>query len=215
MTVTVPGERSAGDGLHDVRDTLAPASGVGLAMSIAAPSLGNALVAEAALRAEVNRAAEVNRTELNHTDAASSDFASGDFASGDTAGSHAAGSDAAGESALRVIKRYSNRKLYDTKSSRYVTLPQIADLLRTGENVQIVDNRTKEDKTEVTLALIISEELRVSPRGIPLATLTALITRNSEALSADPSKIRRLEAEIHRLNDRLAELERRLAATRE
>lgn len=77
----------------------------------------------------------------------------------------------------RVIKRYSNRKLYDTRSSRYVTLPQIAELVRSGERVQIVDNRTKEDKTEITLALIISEELRVSPRGIPLETLTALIQR--------------------------------------
>jgi polyhydroxyalkanoate synthesis repressor PhaR len=127
--------------------------------------------------------------------------------------------DASAEAATpgRVIKRYSNRKLYDTKSSRYVTLPQIADLVRSGEHVQIVDNRTKEDKTEVTLALIISEELRVSPRGIPLATLTALITRQTNALLTlpDPTKIQGMEAEIHRLNDRLAELERHLASSRE
>jgi polyhydroxyalkanoate synthesis repressor PhaR len=57
----------------------------------------------------------------------------------------------------RVIKRYANRKLYDTRSSRYVTLPQIAELVRAGEDVQIIDNRTKENLTGVTLAQIIYE----------------------------------------------------------
>ena len=82
----------------------------------------------------------------------------------------------------RVIKRYSNRKLYDTKDSRYVTLLQIAELVRSGEEVQIIDNATKEDKTDVTLALIISEELKAKPRGIPLATLKALIRHRGEKL---------------------------------
>jgi polyhydroxyalkanoate synthesis repressor PhaR len=57
----------------------------------------------------------------------------------------------------RVIKRYANRKLYDTRDSRYVTLPQIAELVRAGEDVQIIDNRTKENLTSVTLAQIIYE----------------------------------------------------------
>lgn len=82
----------------------------------------------------------------------------------------------------RVIKRYSNRKLYDTRDSRYVTLLQIAELVRAGEDVQILDNATKEDKTDVTLALIISEELKARPRGIPLATLKALIRHRGERL---------------------------------
>lgn len=81
---------------------------------------------------------------------------------------------------MHVIKRYSNRKLYDTKSSRYVTLLQIAEMVRAGEDVRIVDNRSKEDKTEATLALIISEELKASPRGIPLATLRALIREGGD-----------------------------------
>jgi polyhydroxyalkanoate synthesis regulator protein len=48
-------------------------------------------------------------------------------------------------------------------------------MVRAGEDVQIIDNATKEDKTDVTLALIISEELKARPRAIPLATLKALI----------------------------------------
>jgi polyhydroxyalkanoate synthesis repressor PhaR len=82
----------------------------------------------------------------------------------------------------RVIKRYSNRKLYDTKDSRYVTLQQIGEMVRAGEEVQIIDNATKEDKTEVTLALIISEDLKTQPRSVPLGTLRDLIQERGERL---------------------------------
>jgi polyhydroxyalkanoate synthesis repressor PhaR len=82
----------------------------------------------------------------------------------------------------RIIKRYSNRKLYDTRESRYVTLLQIAEMVRAGEDVQIIDNASKEDKTEVTLALIISEELKSQPRSVPLGTLRDLIHQRGEKL---------------------------------
>jgi polyhydroxyalkanoate synthesis repressor PhaR len=84
--------------------------------------------------------------------------------------------------AKRVIKRYSNRKLYDTKDSRYVTLQQIGEMVRRGEDVQIIDNKTKEDKTEVTLALILSEDLKNKPRSVPLGTLRTLIQERGERL---------------------------------
>ena len=87
-----------------------------------------------------------------------------------------------GEKPRRVIKRYSNRKLYDTKDSRYVTLQQIGEMVRAGEEVQIIDNATKEDKTEVTLALIISEDLKAQPRSVPLGTLRDLIQERGERL---------------------------------
>lgn len=88
----------------------------------------------------------------------------------------------AGEKPRRIIKRYSNRKLYDTKDSRYVTLQQIGEMVRAGEEVQIIDNATKEDKTEVTLALIISEDLKAKPRSVPLGTLRDLIQERGERL---------------------------------
>ena len=59
---------------------------------------------------------------------------------------------------VRVIKRYANRKLYDTRESRYVTLDRIAEFVRNGEEVKILDNRSKNDLTKVTLAQIIYEE---------------------------------------------------------
>ena len=58
----------------------------------------------------------------------------------------------------KVIKRYTNRKLYDTVESRYVTLEEIAEMIKAGAEVKILDNRTKEDLTSVTLAQIIFEE---------------------------------------------------------
>jgi len=55
-------------------------------------------------------------------------------------------------------------------------------MIRNGEDVQIIDNATKEDKTDVTLALIISEELRNKPRAIPIPTLKALIRHRGEKI---------------------------------
>ena len=55
-------------------------------------------------------------------------------------------------------------------------------MVRAGEDVQIIDNATKEDKTEVTLALIISEELKSQPRSVPLGTLRDLIHQRGEKL---------------------------------
>ncbi len=89
------------------------------------------------------------------------------------------------ERPLRVIKRYSNRKLYDTKDSRYVTLLQIAEMVRGGEEVQIIDNNTKDDLTEVTLAQIIYEQQKAHSRSVPLQTLKELIHARTEKVLAD------------------------------
>src|SRR6185295_10150937 len=59
---------------------------------------------------------------------------------------------------------------------------QIGEMVRAGEEVQIIDNATKEDKTEVTLALIISEDLKSQPRSVPLGTLRDLIQERGERL---------------------------------
>ena len=85
----------------------------------------------------------------------------------------------------RVIKRYSNRKLYDTQDSRYVTLLQIAEMVRGGEEVQIIDNNTKDDLTEVTLAQIIYEEQKAHSRSVPLQTLKELIHQRTEKVLSD------------------------------
>ena len=57
----------------------------------------------------------------------------------------------------KVIKRYANRKLYDTERSCYVTLDEISQMIKEGDDVKVVDNKTKDDLTAVTLAQIIVE----------------------------------------------------------
>jgi len=64
----------------------------------------------------------------------------------------------------RTIKRYANRKLYDTRDSRYVTLDHIAAMVRAGDDVRVVDNTTRGDLTTATLAQIIFEEEKKTPR---------------------------------------------------
>ncbi len=82
----------------------------------------------------------------------------------------------------RVIKRYANRKLYDTQRSRYVTLEQIADMIRGGDDVKIVDNNSKEDLTSVTLAQIIFEEEKNKKSFLPLGALRNIIQSGGESL---------------------------------
>jgi polyhydroxyalkanoate synthesis repressor PhaR len=82
----------------------------------------------------------------------------------------------------RIIKRYANRKLYDTQHSRYVTLEQIADMVREGEDVRIVDNTTKEDLTSVTLAQIILEEEKRKKSFLPLAAMRHIIQTGGESI---------------------------------
>ncbi len=79
----------------------------------------------------------------------------------------------------KVIKRYTNRKLYDTEESRYVTLEEIAQMIKGGAEVKIVDNRTKEDLTSVTLAQIIFEEEKKTSK-MSLDTLRNLIRHGGE-----------------------------------
>jgi polyhydroxyalkanoate synthesis repressor PhaR len=75
----------------------------------------------------------------------------------------------------RIIKRYANRKLYDTEHSRYVTLDQISEMIRNGDDVKIVDNKTKEDLTTVTLAQIIFEEEKKQRSFLPLSAMRNII----------------------------------------
>ncbi|MBI5542965.1 MAG: transcriptional regulator [Deltaproteobacteria bacterium] len=82
----------------------------------------------------------------------------------------------------KIIKRYTNRKLYDTVESRYVTLDEISEMIKAGAEVRIVDNRSKEDLTSVTLAQIIFEEEKKRSK-MPLGMLRDIIRHSGETLS--------------------------------
>lgn len=79
-----------------------------------------------------------------------------------------------------VIKKYGNRRLYDTRASRYVNLDDIAGLIRKGKEVRVLDATTGEDLTRVTLTQIITEDAKEKPTGLPLELLRELIVASDQ-----------------------------------
>ena len=79
-----------------------------------------------------------------------------------------------------VIKKYGNRRLYDTAGSRYVNLDDIAALIREGKDLKVVDAKTGQDLTRVTLTQIITEDAKEKPTGLPLELLRQLIIASDE-----------------------------------
>jgi polyhydroxyalkanoate synthesis repressor PhaR len=109
----------------------------------------------------------------------------------------------------KVIKRYTNRKLYDTVESRYVTLDEIAQMIKGGAEVKIIDNRSKEDLTSVTLAQIIFEEEKKRSQ-MPLGVLREIIRHGGDAVAGFYN-----EKVGQRINDRLGEVKSRAEQLRE
>ena len=89
-------------------------------------------------------------------------------------------------STARTIKRYANRKLYDTRDSRYVTLDHIAAMVRAGDDVRVVENTTRADLTTATLAQIIFEEEKKTPR-LSVAGLRKIIQGGMPGAGAPPA----------------------------
>jgi len=100
-------------------------------------------------------------------------------------GNPASGKASDAPTAARIIKRYANRKLYDTRDSRYVTLQQIGEFVRDGQDVKIIDNTSKEDLTSATLAQIVYEAEKNNPetaKAGTMGTLRDLIQNSGEKL---------------------------------
>jgi len=83
-----------------------------------------------------------------------------------------------------LIKRYPNRKLYDTKAKQYITLDGIADLIRQGDEVQVIDHATGEDLTALTLAQIILDQEKEEGGLFPHSTLMNWIRVGGNRLNA-------------------------------
>jgi polyhydroxyalkanoate synthesis repressor PhaR len=80
-----------------------------------------------------------------------------------------------------VIKKYENRRLYDTGASRYINLDDVARMVREGVDVQVVDARSGEDLTRVVLTQIIMEDAKGRESGPPLDLLRQLIVASDRA----------------------------------
>ena len=106
---------------------------------------------------------------------------------------------------MPIIKRYPNRKLYDTESKKYVTLDGISDLIRQGQEVQVLDHATGEDLTTLTLTQIIFEQEKKQSGFLPRSVLTGLVRAGGQkistirhSLTSPLDLIRHAESEIDR-----------------
>lgn len=90
---------------------------------------------------------------------------------------------------VKIIKRYQNRKLYDTKQSCYVTLDDIAKMIRSNEEVMVIDNKTKNDITAATLTQIIFESEKKASQYAPLFTLREIIQHGNGSISSYLAKL--------------------------
>lgn len=129
---------------------------------------------------------------------------------------------------IRLIKRYESRKLYDTEESRYVSLDEIAEWVRTGQDIRVVDNASSDDVTAQTLTQIILEEGRNGRSRIPTEVLRDLVRFGERALTSGVDHVqqsmdkmvrasidrlgpvRQAREEMTRLRTRLEELEESL-----
>ena len=102
----------------------------------------------------------------------------------------------------KVIKRYQNRKLYDTQQSCYVTLEDIAKMIRASEEVTIVDNKTKRDITAATLAQIIFEAEKKASEYAPLTVLREIIQNGNGSMSMFLAKLGVFKAEALRKEEK-------------
>jgi polyhydroxyalkanoate synthesis repressor PhaR len=80
-----------------------------------------------------------------------------------------------------TIRKYPNRRLYDTSAGKYVNLEDIASMIRRSIDVKVVDAKTGEDLTRVILTQIIVEDARDRPTGLPLELLRQLIVASDRA----------------------------------
>lgn len=126
---------------------------------------------------------------------------------------------------VRLIKRYESRKLYDTEESRYVSLDELAEWIRTGQEIRVVDNASGTDATAQTLAQIILDEGRRGTVTLPTELLHDLVRLGKEAVSTGVEQmqsgvdrlfqrsldrigpVRRAREEMDRLRSRLEQLE--------
>jgi len=126
---------------------------------------------------------------------------------------------------VRLIKRYESRKLYDTEESRYVSLDEIAEWVREGQEIRVVDNASSEDVTAQTLAQVILGEGRDGRSKISTEVMHDLVRFGEKALSTGVEQVqhgmdrmvrasidrlgpvRQAREEMKRLRSRLEELE--------
>src|ERR1051325_8343948 len=92
-----------------------------------------------------------------------------------------------------LIKRYGNRRLYNTETSRYVNYEEVVKLIRDGHDIQVIDSKTKADVTKAVLMQVILEEEKHHRNLLPLPFLFQLIRSREEAAQDELEQKRQRE----------------------
>ncbi len=101
--------------------------------------------------------------------------------------------------AVTVIKKYGNRRLYDTRRSRYVTLDEVLEVISAGEDIKVVDAKTGEDLTKrVVTKIIFLEEQRRNLDLLPLTFLRKLVQHRDDSLREFYQKYLALSLDVYR-----------------
>jgi polyhydroxyalkanoate synthesis repressor PhaR len=111
---------------------------------------------------------------------------------------------------MLIIKRYANRKLYNTETKHYIILDQIAELIRNGREIQVIDNNSGDDITTLVLSQIILEQEKKQAGNVPRPVLASLVQageqtmeRMRRALANPIETLHQIDAEIEQRIDSL------------
>ena len=108
---------------------------------------------------------------------------------------------------MRTIKRYPNRKLYDMTDSRYITLNEIADLVRDGVEIRVIDSKTSEDITKITLAQVLLAEEKGNRPVAPIQRLLTLLHSGGEYIHKRLAPVAALREEAEKTIQKLIKVE--------
>ena len=85
---------------------------------------------------------------------------------------------------MPTIKRYPNRKLYNTETKQYITLDELADLIRSGDEIHVIDNVSGDDLTALTMTQVLFEQVKKQAGFLPRTLIAGLIQAGGEQISS-------------------------------
>lgn len=83
---------------------------------------------------------------------------------------------------MHLVKKYANRKLYDTQTKRYITMTELSALIKDGEEIQIVDNKTGEDLTAQVVSQLLAREKNNQDKAVPTSVLMQMLRKGRGTL---------------------------------
>jgi polyhydroxyalkanoate synthesis repressor PhaR len=121
-----------------------------------------------------------------------------------------------GEKGMHKIKKYANRKMYDTHDKRYVTMAQLSELIKQGEEVMVIDNRTGEDITAAIISQLIGRDNKEKDKTVSSQLLMQLLRKGGDTLTDYAKKYMSLwQGAFNMAEDEVTPLVNRLVKNKE